>query len=394
MFARKLQRYLALELLRAFLISTFFLLSLVLIGRGLQLSQTLINIGLTAQDAILLFIYMSPMFMLVVLPMSCMISIFLTFLRLNTDRELVALKSGGISLYQLLPAPMVFAAVCTALTLGVSIAGVPWGQANFRGTLLEVAQTRAKVNVQPGVFNQDIFGLTLFAKKVDPQTGLMHQVIFEDTKIGGKKGGVRTTFLAPEGSITTDENRGELVFNLKNGKIYRLDNNQLSVLSFSDYSIRLNLSELFSGGLKLEDLRPKEMSWEALRQIAGTEPGHEFYAKALIEIQKRMALPVACLVLGLFALPLACSFEGTKQQFGLLIAMLMFLVYYALFSFAMSLGETGKVPPGIGMWIPNLIFLILGFVGLHMAAHERGLQVTNLPGKTLRRLIRKKGATQ
>ncbi len=388
----KLQRYIFYEMARNFLVCSFFFLGLILIGRGLQLSQELVKLGVTLKDAGLLFAYMSPMFLLIVLPMAAMVAIFLTFLRLASDRELVALKSGGVSLYQLLPATLVFAALCTGLTFYISISGVSWGMNSFKSTLLEIVQTRARVNVQPGVFNQDIFGLTLFARKVDPETGHMQQVIFEDTKLGNSQDTApekmtRTTFLAPEGDIITDESRGELVFKLKNGQIYRFSDDQLSVLRFAEYSIRLSLGALFSDGLAAGETRPKEMSWHELLDIRDNQPEHKFYNKCMVEIQKRLTLPVACLVLGIFSLPLACSFEGTRQQFGLLIALLMFLTYYGLLSFAMSLGESGKVNPAIGMWVPNILFFVAGMAGIHLAAHERTLNLPKLNKDAILRLV-------
>ncbi len=341
-----------------------------MVGRGLQLREMLVGLGFGLLDTATIFLFLVPLFLQLVVPLACMLSIFLTFLRLSTDRELVALKAGGISIYQLLPAPLVFSALCAELTLYVSVFGVSWGMNNFRSTILEVASSRAKVNVQPGVFNQDIFGLTLFARKVDPGTGRMRQVIFED-KTRDKSNSI--TILASRGEILTDEVRGELLFHLSDGRIYRLDKGQLSVLSFDEYTVRLDLAKIFSG-VDLGSLRPKEMAWKDLRAqyAAGPKKGDiKAFRKVGIELNKRMALPMACMVLGLFALPLACTFEGVKRQIGVVVSLLMFLVYYALFSGGVTLAESGLLPTGIAIWAPNLVFLILAWLGIYYTVRER-----------------------
>jgi lipopolysaccharide export system permease protein len=61
-----------------------------------------------------------------------MLAVFLTFLRMGTDLESVALRASGVSLYQMLPAPLVFCALCTAAACAVSFWGVAWGMENFR----------------------------------------------------------------------------------------------------------------------------------------------------------------------------------------------------------------------------------------------------------------------
>lgn len=64
---------------------------------------------------------------MLVIPIACMLSVFLTFLRMSTDRKLVALRAGGINIYQMLPAPLLFSVICMLLTLWVSLHWLAWG---------------------------------------------------------------------------------------------------------------------------------------------------------------------------------------------------------------------------------------------------------------------------
>jgi lipopolysaccharide export system permease protein len=368
-----LHRVILRELAQTFLVCAGSLLSIILIGKGLQSRELFLGLDLSATDTLLLFLYLSPTFFTLILPISCMLSIFLTFLRMSSDRELTALRANGISVYQILGAPALFSLLCMGLAFVVSFHGIVWGMKNFRYTVMEIAHTRAKVVIQPGVFNQDLLGLTLFARQVDPVSGRLHEVIFED-KTQPENSSI--TILAPSGEIVTDETRGQLVFNLENGRLYRVANEQVSVLSFKNYSIYLDLNKLFSG-MELGDIRPREMSLEELREIeaGGGAPSERFLRKVQVELQKRWALPVSCLVLGIFAFPLACSFEGARRQLGVVLSLLFFLFYYSIFSLGLTMGEAGTLSPSIGLWVGNVFFALAAAMGMVLVAKERMLSV-------------------
>ena len=220
---------------------------------------------------------------------------------------------------------------------------------HFRETILEIANTRARVVVQPGVFNTDFPNLVLFARQVNPGDGDMSQVLVDDRSHPER----HMTILAPEGRFDTDTERGEL--------------------AFDEYKVRLPLDSLFKS-LDLGDVRPREMSWSKLSSITREEAlkvDANYANKLEVERHKRWAYPVACIALTLFVLPLASAFEGLHRQTGLMLALAMFFVYYSLMSLGFSTGESGAIPPSIGLWVPNILFLCLGIYGLWLTAHER-----------------------
>lgn len=375
MSIRLLHRRVFGELLFIFLLSLASLLSLILIGRMLQLRELFLAQGLGLMEIAELFVYLSPFFMLLLVPIACMLSIFLVFLRMSTDRELLALRAGGVSLYQMLPAPIIFSVVCTLLTAWVSFVGLSWGMDNFKDTVLSHIRTRTQLMLQPGVFNRDFPGLTLFAEQVDPGTKHMKMVFVRDET----RPGVSATIVAPEGTVATDSRKGQILFLLKDGHIYRADKdngrNKLDVLGFSRYAVRLDLSRLFRG-YRIGDEKPKEMSWTRLHEVLDNPDyvdmdGGKFMQKVRVEIVKRQSMPVACIVLGFFAIPFAFAFQGLKQYLGLVMAMVFFLVYYTMVSIGTSLGEIAVLTPAVGLWTPNVLFFFFALVGTRMAARER-----------------------
>ena len=357
------------EHMKTFLLSASVLLLFILLGRALQLRDMLMGLELSVFDTLKLFGYLSPFFLLIICPIACMLAVFLTFLRMSTDRELVALKAGGVSLYQMLPAPLFFSVICTALGFFISLHLQAWGMSNFRAEVLSIASSSARIVVQPGVFNKDIPNMVMFARKADPLTGTMADVMVEDRR--SKKN--RMTILAPEGNIDADYESGEIIFLLRDGRSYTENNKTMTMLGFKEYAVRFSIDSLFKG-VDLGPVKPKEYSWERLfsdKEQAKAPKTSRLFRKIEVERHKRFVFPIACMVLCIFVIPIATSFQGLKQQTGVLMALLLFLTYYSLLMLGISLGESGDLDPKIGLWVPNAVFLLLGLYGMRLADQER-----------------------
>jgi lipopolysaccharide export system permease protein len=114
------------------------------------------------------------------------------------------------------------------------------------------------------------------------------------------------------------------------------------------------------------------------------EKGPEFLRTVQVERHKRWALAIACIVLGLVAFPLGWILDELKRQYGALLIVGVFFAYYAVFSLGIGLGQLGMLPPTIGVWSPNVLFLGLAAALFRHALRERG----SMPGKQLAGVIR------
>ncbi|GAB6112594.1 LPS export ABC transporter permease LptF [Desulfomicrobium salsuginis] len=364
-------------------------LCLILLGRLLQLRDLFMAQGVTLFDLLKLFVFLSPLFLILLIPVSCMMGLFLTFLRMGADRELISLRAGGISFWPLMPAPLILCACGSALTLWISLTGISWGMDNFRETVVEMARHKTSVNIQPGVFNTSFPGLTVYATQADPGSGALSDVFVLDSS----KSESSATIVAPKGQIDSDAQQGQVFVLLENGHIYRRQGEELSVISFDRYLLSLDMSRLL-GGLELKDKAPKEMSWADLRTLAAeafANRGDNFQRRVQTEMHKRFSLPAACMVLGLFAMPLAFFFQGMKRQYGLLVCLGAFFLYYILLSAGMSLAEGGVMSAAVGLWMPNVIFLLGAAIGMWWVIGERGADFRSVT-TWLRRLTNPRGA--
>ena len=360
------------ELGAIFLLCLGIFLGLIVLGRLLKLSELLVSLDLNILDLGRRIFYLSPFFLLLLFPVACMFSMFLTFQRMSADRELIALRAGGVSLAQILPAPLLFLLVCVALNALLSFHGVAWGMDRFQSTLLRLAKTKAQLSLQPGTFNQDFPGLTIYAQNVDRSSGALQSVFVQDAT----RGDASLAIVAPSGRIVSDREQGTISFILHNGRIYHSREQGADILKFGKYSIGLDLGRLL-GDVDIDRDDPKALSWSEIQRLRSSQDlkerkGREYSLELALEEQKRLALPAACFVLGFFAIPLGWLFEGVRRNVGALVVLSMFLAYYGLFSMGISLGSVGSLSPAVGLWTPNAVFLLLSVWLFWMAMHERG----------------------
>ncbi len=80
------------------------------------------------------------------------------------------------------------------------------------------------------------------------------------------------------------------------------------------------------------------------------------------QIQSRLASPVMCLVVVLIAIPFGAA-SGRRNVFrGVAGSVFICFLYFVLLQLGLALGASGKIPPWLGAWLPNLFFGTAGLV--------------------------------
>ncbi len=276
----------------------------------------------------------------------------------------MAVKSGGISLYQLLPAPLLFGFLCSLLTFWISYSCISWGASNFRNLVIEIAQTRVSIALQAGTFNQDIPNIVFYARQVNTEQGKLSQVIIEDSS----REDAVLTILSPRGNLEINYLTGDILLLLQDGTIYTKQDELITQLEFQEYVMRFSLANLIQG-LDLGSIKPKEMHFSELQTYSLS--GERYAKRALVEIHKRFLFPASCLVLSLFSIVIAASCQGIHRQVGLLLALIIFFAYYSIVSLGMNLSEYDNVNPYLAIWFPVLVFFIFSLIGINATAKER-----------------------
>lgn len=362
-----LQRYIIREIATPFALALGVLTLMLFAGGLLRLVEFLATRGVSPLQLALLLLYRLPYVLVFTIPMALLLAVLVTYLRLANDQELTALKAAGVSLYQTLPAPLLASALACALTLGLSLYGKPAGSHGFKKLLYEVARQRADLAFEEQTFSDAFDDLVVYVNRT-PAPGRMEDIFIYDERDPDLPNSV----LAARGEILSDPDRAALLLRLTNGTIYRVspDYQVAEALRFERYDLGLDLEKLvgpYAGFRK----GPSEMSLAELRHQAATSAEAARRHRLRMEIQRRFALPVACFVLGLVAVPLGATSRlerGTGVAFGLGV----FLLYYLLLTAVWSASQAGTLPSW-SVWLPNLAVGTLAAVLLRAAQGGRPL---------------------
>jgi lipopolysaccharide export system permease protein len=322
--------------------------------------------------------YSTPYFLSFVIPMSIMLSVLLTFLRMSGDNEITALKAAGISFLRLLPPVLFFCLLGLILTGGTVIWGVPWGKSSLDNMKDQLDLAHADGLIQERTFITDFFGFVIYFNALDLSQRTMKDVFIEDRT---NKSFINH-IIAPRGRLITHRESGTYRMQLYDGIINQVnlsDKSSLS-LSFKTYNVNLDPVELIKQKQGLNDHKDEKAMWMAeLREaIDGAKEKDKYYWQRNIEYHRRIALPWACLALGLLAVPLGIQSKSSKRSYGFILALGMFFTYFILLSAGMVLGETGSYPPVLGMWMPNVIMGGAAFWFIRQTLREKPLGPSSL----------------
>lgn len=379
-------RYILKEMFIPFSINIFIFTFLFLMTEMFEIANWIVNYKLSVWSVLAFIFYTLPWFLMFIIPMSVMLAVLLTFLRLSSDNEIVAIKSCGLSIYGLLPPVLIFALIGFLLTLFITLLGIPRAKASLEEMALKVAASNADIGLKERTFNDTFKGVMLYVNKIDMKNKKLVDVFIEDKR----QPDTVSTVIAPEGRLIGEPEKFIYHLILSNGSIHQTNLKERSVnsIQFDTYTLSLDFKKEM-GQVGPRDKHREEMSIAELRQfIEDSANKDEDYYKAKIVLHRRFSIPVACLALGLLAFPLGIQSKSTKRSFGLIACLFFFFLYYLLLTAGYSFGESGAYPAVIGMWVPNLVIAGIGLYFLRQTGKERSLKLYLLAQRVQQLLTR------
>jgi lipopolysaccharide export system permease protein len=368
-----INRYLIKEIIPPFIINLVFFSFIFLMTKIPEITNLGVNYNINISAVFFMLVYSMPYFLVFIIPMSTMMTVLLTFLRLSGDNEILALKAGGVSIYNFLPPVLIFCLAGCLLTGFMSIYGLPWGRTSIKELTFKTAVSGIDTALRERTFNDGFKGVMLYFNKMDRKNKQMIDIFIQDQRDEDMVG----VIVAPKGELLSDPDR--LIFQLRlyNGVMNQTDRKNRSVhsINFNSYDMTLDLKRAISA-YKNKAKHEKEMSLFELREYIkkNTKKDARYYS-ALIELHRKFSIPFACFALGILAVPLGLQVKTARPSAGIGFGLCLFLLYYLMLSLGLVFGETGLYPPFIGMWMPNLITGGIGIFLLIKTGKEQSIRV-------------------
>jgi lipopolysaccharide export system permease protein len=388
--ARIIQRYLFFEMLGPFFTSMGVFTFVLLMAKIMELTDLVVAKGVGLDVVGRLLLYTMPYFFVFTVPMATLLGVLLAFLRLSSDNEITALKAAGVALTQLLPPVAAMAAIAWAMCTVLAMWALPWGNNNFENLLYQVARSKAELALRERVFLDTFPGLVLYINRL-PGEGNLQDVFIVDERDPGRT----HTIVAKRGKIFPAQ-QGKILMRLMDGSLHSVGEGLKSAqtANFETYDV---VMEAGGGGPgPRTGKHDKEMYLgELLEYMDGLKPGSKPYNLAEMEAHKKFTLPFSCLVMALIGLPLG-THSRSGRSWGVAVALVVFAAYYLMLSAAYSFGASGGYPPRYGMWVPNLVFALLGVMMFNRELKETPIPLLDSLNKipALLSRLRRRGAAE
>ena len=348
-------RYIIKETISPFLIGVFFITFILIMFQVLRLTDFVIVHGVDYKSILKLIYYLIVAFLPISIPVSFLFSILLVFSNFSSNSEIVAFKSAGISVWQILLPVLFFSTFVAFITFYVSFYEGPWGNRSFEQGLRNIGTNKAITGIQEGYFNTKLIkNFTLYAQKANTKENTMQEVFIHDER--NKK--APSIIVAKHSKLDIDPatkrsimsfHEGTMSFlNQKQNKKYRAASfKKYSVLLYPGKNVRLRKPNLPS--MTHQELNIK------IRQAKESNNNSRFN-KLTVELHRRVAIPIACFIFGLFGVIFSSTGGRNSKASASIISFVTMLSYWVLYIAGTAVGIKGVINPVLSVWMANIIF--------------------------------------
>ena len=323
------------------------------------------------------------------LPLGVLTGTLIVFGRLSSQREITAMKSVGVGLYQIASPVFLLAFGGMVLAVLVNLHYAPQARLAYK-QLLEEAVTQNPVKfIEPKRFIDAFPGYVIYMGGREGETMKDFWIWELD-----EERRVRLFLRAREGTVNYDRSGNALVLTLKDGTAERreganpetLAGRPVRSLYFGELPIRLPLGRLFGDGgsgkkadtdeltfAQLMSVREAELEKEAARGGGARENGGGMTERRLevqMHLHKNLAMAFSVFSLAVFGVPLAVRVGRSETYANLGVALAIAMTYYFLMVVVSWFEDNRAVRPDLLVWLPNLLFQGAGFYLLRRAARH------------------------
>ncbi len=352
---KRLDRYILRELFVPFLIGT---VAVVLMFLGNQLifqfkTYQMKSVPVAATLQALLF--KTPQYLSMTLPVGMALASSLAIARLARESELTAMRSAGASLRRVLAPVAVFGVLVSIGNFYLVERIMPPSEKAFRQVANKVGLLGAlpdfKTNVVINLKNYTVnFGNV--SRISEDRIAIQNIIMFERPR-------------QSETWIYTAD-RGEYrdgIWHLEDVTLWAFNGPELTVAKPKEsmtINEKVTVQDLFAPPEAQEQTAAELMS--AIRE--GKKAGRDT-TWLQVSYHAKFSVPAACLVFALVGPVFAVYFARTGGFVGVLLSIIMVLIYYNAYVISTEiLGRNGVVAPILAAWLPNLVFIVFGLIGM------------------------------
>ena len=369
-----MDRYITTELIPPFLFGVGAFSSLLISVLSLfDLVRKITEAGLPIEIATQVLMLKFPLAVSYAFPMSTLLAALMTYSRLSSDSELVALRSCGVSIYRLVAPAVVLSLVVVGMTFVLSEFVVP--AANLQASTI---QDKALKEDRPSFKENNIF--VPFYQEVKEPNGeksrVLKQLFYANQFDGERMKGVTVLDWSQQGlnQILTAQsgvwNVEQSTWDFFNGTIYVIapDASYRNIGRFESHQVKLPRTPLDLAGKSRDSAEMNIAQIQEYKDVVRVGGDTKKLRRLDLRIQQKLAFPFICLVFGLVGAVLGTRPQRTGRATTFGISVIIIFSYYLLLFINDALGLSGVFSPIMAAWFPNLFGIGAGGFLLFKAA--------------------------
>jgi len=362
---RILSRYVFREIVSSALLGTLLATFVIFLRSVDKYFELLVRSSAGIGTTLWLFALALPPVLPLSVPFGVLVGILIGLGRLATDGEITAMRAAGVSSRVVIPPVLTFALLTTVITGFSSLWVTPRAVRQTIALVDRLAAEQLTADIQPRVFDEQFPNTILYVGDVKPGPVTVWKNVFladltppEQRSIGlrEKAQGPRIT-VAAEAIAVPDAAHSQLQLTLRNASSHEVDKEGVVA---DDSTYPSGQQVLDASEQKQPGIKPfTEMNTGELKRYSRTGAN---WIEARIELHRRMALPIACMMLALVGIPLGVSSRKGGKSGGYVTGIfLAFFCYFLAFITLIGLAKQRAILVE-GIWLPNLFFMLAGLI--------------------------------
>ncbi|MDF0675409.1 MAG: LptF/LptG family permease [Nitrospira sp.] len=346
-----LDRYIFTELLSPFGLSLGALCFVMLTKELLRLVELLVSKGVGFWAVLKVIAMLLPSGLVLTLPIAGLIASVTAFGRLSFDKELIAMRATGLSLFRLSQPVLLFSVCVFTLTLILSQWGQPWSSLNLKKVALNLLKDQLALALERGTFNEPIPNMMIYVPEGEqgrPAPG----IFISDERLPNEP----RVIVAEQYHIFMDSEHDHVALRLENGMIHsrppQVDQSQR--IAFTSYDIKINLN--LSSYSATEERPSYDQIMVRLAETGGKDAGA---LRRLMEYYKDLAFPTASLIFCLLGVPVGIVSKRSGRMGGFAVGVGIIIAFYILNVGCDFLVTALILHAFWGAWLPNVIFVVI-----------------------------------
>ena len=315
-----------------------------------------------------LFLLRVPSLLVLTIPMAILLGALIGIGRLSSDSEWIAIQASGHGLRTLVKPSVILGLIGAGISFYLFWVVVPRSNIALRTTQMEVMlASNMASDLKPRTFYFTPEGRVMFVDEIEAGSNGLLEGVFIHNPIRPNK--TRELILAREGNLyPSSDGSGSLEMDLRDVvlhlyKPHAPDSYQRS--TFDNYHIVLPPPAHIQALKEPPRKTVRNMDLSELRDELAKADGESNaiiaevrMRNALLELNTRVALPLACLLFSILAVPLGVTRARSGKGAGFAMSMLVITVYYLILTICQDQARRGRLPPTPAIWSANAVILV------------------------------------